>query len=373
MSRVIAVEPPIQQFRIRVLSVLACAVAILALSAPAAYAVGIRLDAAPSVSAGVPDISGTRVVWNQHDQNVSNAHIHTLDLATGVRQPLPNVHDAGIPSVWGDRIVWNEFQFMTPVSMSLAFGMGVDGEPWSWTDGDIVGAFATDVNGKWASLTSSSNWAYLYDTSVSPSLRYTMAQGTVFSSGDNAVGVQQLEITDKYVYWADTRNTGDSDIYYAPLVLNNLGQLLLNNADQTAGAANEFEPSGDGDWCVYTDDRNGNYDIYAINVVTGEERAIATGAGNQRYPDISGDFVVWTDYATGNGDLYMYDLATGKTSRITSDANIQRYPAIYGTKIVWENSDPTYGTHVYYLDLLANTKPPAKTRVAWAHLWRPRR
>ena len=45
------------------------------------------------------------------------------------------------------------------------------------------------------------------------------------------------------------------------------------------------------------------------------EKPIWTDLNDQRYPAISGDRIIWTDVRNGNWDTYMYDLVTGKKTR----------------------------------------------------------
>jgi TolB protein len=93
----------------------------------------------------------------------------------------------------------------------------------------------------------------------------------------------------------------------------------------------------DGDYIVWSDNRNGNSDIYAYQISTQTEFAITTAAGTQRYPEISGDYVVWEDYRNGNADIYAYRISTGKVFAITTADHNQRYPQIDGDYAVWQD------------------------------------
>ena len=73
------------------------------------------------------------------------------------------------------------------------------------------------------------------------------------------------------------------------------------------------QPDVSGDWIVYQNGRNGNSDIFAYQISTGNEIQITTNSANQYSPRISGNLIVWKDYRDDPveqdyADLYGYDL-----------------------------------------------------------------
>ena len=79
---------------------------------------------------------------------------------------------------------------------------------------------------------------------------------------------------------------------------------------QISNVTGASHPDISGDWIVWADGRNGNSDIYAYNLATGEERPLCTNSANQLSPFISGNLIVWEDMRnpTTNryGDIYAY-------------------------------------------------------------------
>jgi beta propeller repeat protein len=65
---------------------------------------------------------------------------------------------------------------------------------------------------------------------------------------------------------------------------------------------------------VWTDDRNGNWDIYGYDLSTKEEFQITTDESDQRFPAIYGSTVVWQDERNGNSDIYGVDLGIDCTT-----------------------------------------------------------
>ena len=76
--------------------------------------------------------------------------------------------------------------------------------------------------------------------------------------------------------------------------------------------------------------------------VLSEER-ITTNTYDEKYPAIYGDIVVWSDNRNGNWDIYGYNLKTKEVFQITSDSSLQAYLAIYGDIVVCE--------HIGYADI----------------------
>ncbi len=108
----------------------------------------------------------------------------------------------------------------------------------------------------------------------------------------------------------------------------------------------QVQPEIDYPWIVWKDERNGTdqsqTDIYAYNLITGEESEVCTAPGEQANPCISGDIVVYSDDRTdptgvdnSSCDIYGYDLSTGEEFLICDAGYGQGNPFIYGDRVVW--------------------------------------
>jgi beta propeller repeat protein len=86
---------------------------------------------------------------------------------------------------------------------------------------------------------------------------------------------------------------------------------------------------------VWTDARDGNWDIYGYNLVSQTEYPITSILSDKQQPAIHGDNVVWMDSRNGGSDIYGYNLVTGIEYPIWVDPGDQFLPAIYGDNVVW--------------------------------------
>jgi len=109
-----------------------------------------------------------------------------------------------------------------------------------------------------------------------------------------------------------------------------------------------------------------HYDVYAYDLNTGEERRL-TSATTADGTDLSidGNLVVWADNRHAdpevwthpssapeyNNDIYLYDLTTGREERITSYPGNDHYPDIDGNKIVWLRQEDYIRADVFVYNL----------------------
>ena len=127
-----------------------------------------------------------------------------------------------------------------------------------------------------------------------------------------------------------------------------------------------------GDTIVWLDNRDEvyekyphHYDVYAYSLKTGEERRITTTNSITAYDlAISGSMVVWTDSRNDdpasriqtrppiqNDDIYLYDLSTNQERQITTDPGSDSSPVIDNGRIVWTGSRRVREADIFIYDV----------------------
>ena len=128
-----------------------------------------------------------------------------------------------------------------------------------------------------------------------------------------------------------------------------------------------------GHWLVWQDRRNEtgrdytHFDIYAYNMKTGKEIPVAIAPGAQIQPAIHGDTVVWADNrnspamettragcsncADNRFDIYALDLTTGEERVLVETGHLNRSPDINDTHLAWRAYNPGGSQEIRLLDL----------------------
>ena len=152
-------------------------------------------------------------------------------------------------------------------------------------------------------------------------------------------------VTGSLVFWSDARE-GDYDVYAIDLQTSQERIIAhaLNNQKVTAASDH---------YVVWKDDRNSrtdvppeqfNSDIYAMDLRTGQEIPVCTAGGLQEDPDVDGEFFVWSDQRRFVPSLapyvlhiFGYDASTGQEILIAEDTGDVRHvkPAVSGDTVVW--------------------------------------
>jgi len=146
-----------------------------------------------------------------------------------------------------------------------------------------------------------------------------------------------------------------------------------------------------------------NWDVFLLNIKTGEVRQLTTDDCAQVHPRIHGNTIVWLDNRHEEGyhnprryDVYAYDLSTDQETRLTSTTSAEGGDlAIDGDLVVWTDNrhadpeitmhagnEPDYNNEIYVYDLAPGQERRVTTspgndhypviygnRVAWLRQW----
>jgi TolB protein len=113
-------------------------------------------------------------------------------------------------------------------------------------------------------------------------------------------------------------------------------------------------PKISGDNVVYCDRRNGNFDIFLLNMISGEEKQITDNQADQILPSINEGNIVWQDYRDGTSQIYMWNHKKGE-QQITNNEFNQGWASIDKDKIIYTST--RYGN----MDIYMTTIPEPST------------
>lgn len=105
--------------------------------------------------------------------------------------------------------------------------------------------------------------------------------------------------------WLLLAATGSNEIQYRVI---NLEEMVAFDLTDNAG----FKISGrlDDGKAIYSDNRDGGFDIYITDLVTLHETRITTTPGNQFSGDLEGDWAAWIDDSLQRKDIWVMNLGT---------------------------------------------------------------
>lgn len=115
---------------------------------------------------------------------------------------------------------------------------------------------------------------------------------------------------------------------------------------------------------VWTDQRNGNDDIYFCIVTdcAGTEQQVTTASNPQRLNDVSGTLIAYTDVNGPSRVVQVFDIATGITTTIPGPMSDQN-PRLDGQIVAFERG-PSSNSSVYAFDLATGVETAVATTAA---------
>jgi hypothetical protein len=196
----------------------------------------------------------------------------------------------------------------------------------------------------------------------------TATQGTPSIAVDNADII--------YVAWTENRN-GNYDIYFTNSTDGGITFSANKKVNDDAGTTGQYSPSiaayNTGNvYVAWLDNRDGNEDIYFANSTNAGNTFSANkkinddpGSADQYHPSLSADnagnvHVVWTDERNGNLDIYYANSTDGGNTfstnkKVNDDAGTadQRFPSVAtddegNAYIAWEDERNSLNYDIYF-------------------------
>ena len=135
---------------------------------------------------------------------------------------------------------------------------------------------------------------------------------------------------------------------------------------------NSIDPATDGTIVAWEDSRDGNMEIYAMDLGTNEERRITNDLAVDSKPAVSDGHIVWQRCAAGGTcDIYHYNWADGTTQQITNTPlSNERNPDMNSQDIVYQGDwDGNSDIAVYHLDTGTEGRLTLAGDQANPHVW----
>ena len=149
-----------------------------------------------------------------------------------------------------------------------------------------------------------------------------------------AIGFQEMpEVANGVIVYVNfTTIDGYSDILRYNVSDATFQNLTLGSSGQAVS------PAVSSQFIVWSESREGNFEIYARDLMTGEERRITNIAESDESPKVSGKNIVWQRCVTYSQvcDIWAYNWSTGVTTQVTNSPTIdESAPHIDGNFIVF--------------------------------------
>lgn len=297
---------------------------------------GEALDPNLSGEQKYPEVSGTRVVWQ--DSRNGNWDIYTKDISGGTSMAVTtHPSDQTRPSISGDIIVWQDIRNgdwdIYGYDLSKGQEFIICNDPGNQQ--------RPVVSGEWVVWQddSSGNWdIYAYNINTQEKIRVTSHERDQIHPA----------ISGNTVVWEDYRH-GLGEIYRYDLTTRVEHRHTYNIYNQTL-------PSIWSETLVWTDQRNNQRDIY-FSISSQRETRVTYGTGDHSQAAVFDSIVVYTDYEAGTDDpdLAFHDITTGTGGKLTANPARQEEPALGTGVLIWQDDrDGIYQIYWAYFQIEAS-------------------
>ena len=280
---------------------------------------GEPLDPNLSGEQKYPDISGTRVVWQ--DNRNGNWDIYTKVIGGTVSQQITSdMADQIRPAADGDIIVWQDNRNgnwdIYGYDLSAGREFVVCDDPGNQERPVISGYWIAWQDDRDGNLD-----IFAYNMNTQAQVRIT----------GHERDQMHPSLSGGVLVWEDYRH-GLGELYRYDLASGVETRITYSST------SNETLPVVSGGTLVWTDQRNNQRDIYFSDPSNRDVR-VTYGTGDHSQADIMSGVIVYTDYEAGYGDpnLAFYDIASGLGDRLTADPARQEEPALGTGAVAWQD------------------------------------
>jgi TolB protein len=293
------------------------------------------------------DIGDQFIVWSANDGESKNVYRYELE----EKKEIPVIIEAGDqtkPATNGKWILWEDQRDTTPRIYAWEIGKG-NGYPLT---ADSSPQWEPDISGNivvfrdWRKIGSCS-WGSGSEFGPSTYCDWDIWGMNLETKGEFPVAESSEpqyspQVSSEWVIWKQDLDSGDWAVFArriapdAPVIQLPIGSKTSTRSDTLDGNLIVFDQ-----W----EEQANQTGIFGYDLESSSEFPIAYGWDKQD-PAIQGNLVVWSDTRNGDSDIYAYNLFTGQEFAVCIENGDQWNPVVYGDTVAWFDGRNTR-TQVY--------------------------
>ncbi|MBI5387109.1 MAG: hypothetical protein HZA90_20760 [Verrucomicrobia bacterium] len=161
-------------------------------------------------------------------------------------------------------------------------------------------------------------------------LATNLLTGQGFAASTTAQDALTPDVQAGRVVWQDQRDVGQGEIYFRNLETGEQRRITTNQFGQ-------YHPAISGNWIAWTDNRNGQVDIYGFDLLRNTEVRITSAPENEMRPYLDGPWLVCQEDSMGSltENVRLVHLPTLRAVPVTRTITLKDRPALASGRAVW--------------------------------------
>jgi len=270
---------------------------------------------------------GRWLMW--HDQSDGSDEIYAWDMVStnsAIRKLTDGTLNQHNPRTDGRYAVWQGRQMDGTWDIYFTDLSGT-GLPTRITNSDGVDEINPAIDWPWV--------VYQCKSAATPTAPWLLRTYNLISSVESNVSASSQDqlypdVHAGRVVWQDWRNAGPGEIYFKDLETTGGWRVTTNVYGQ-------YYPVLYGDWIVWQDNRHGQTELYAHDMIKGREIRLTDSAENETKPFVQGDWVTCLEDSLGQGNenLRLIHLPSGGIVPLTRSETSKAWQSMPARHLAW--------------------------------------